>query len=177
MTVTLLYISDQAMLWAVAVAALLSGILAYLFWKERRKAAQPPAPQQEPYQVLPLRLQAYERLILLAERIALPNLIQRVGRADISAAEMQQILVHTIRQEYDHNITQQIYVSPEAWHALSSFKEQNIMIINKVAGFMSAEASAQELNRHLLELLANTPGASLHNVVAEALSFEAKKLM
>jgi hypothetical protein len=85
---------------------------------------------------LQFQLQAYERLILLSERIALPNLINRLNNQSLSSREMQGLLAETIRQEFDHNITQQIYVSAEAWDAVRNLKEQNIFIINQVASFL-----------------------------------------
>ncbi len=88
-----------------------------------------------------MKLQAYERLILLADRIALPNLISRSNQPGLSAREMQNLLVQTIRQEFDHNITQQIYVSPEAWDAIRNLKEQNMLIINQVASFLPESAT------------------------------------
>src|ERR1700712_3863838 len=62
-----------------------------------------------------LRLQAYERLTLLVDRIALPNLISRVNQNGVSARDMQLLLTRSIKEEYDYNISQQIYVSADAW--------------------------------------------------------------
>ncbi len=158
----------------------LGGTLAFIFWRERvkYKTAVPEKQKNESsLQPLQLQLQAYERLILLAERIALPNLISRVNQPGIGGKDMQMLLTHTIRQEFDHNITQQLYVSTEAWEAVRNLKEQNIHIINQVASYLPADVPGAELNRQLLEMIVNNPKVSLHGVVAEVLSFEAKKLM
>jgi hypothetical protein len=90
---------------------------------------------------------------------------------------MQSLLTLSIRQEFEHNITQQIYVSAEAWDAVRNYKEQNLLIVNQVGSFLPEEATGNDLNRQLLDLLVQNPKASLQNVVAEALSFEAKKLL
>ena len=90
---------------------------------------------------------------------------------------MQSLLVQSIRQEFEHNITQQIYVSTEAWGVVRDYKEQNQLIVNQIASFLPEEASGADLNRALLDLLMQNPKASLQNVVSEALSFEAKKLL
>lgn len=168
------------MVGALLIALILGGTLAYIFWRERNKAGaanrQAPA-STDHFNPLQLQLQAYERLILLTERMALPNLIGRTNQAGVSGKDMQLMLTHTIRQEFDHNITQQLYVTHEAWEAVRNLKEQNIHIINQVASFLPADVSGVELNKQLLEMLVNNPKASLHNVVAEVLSFEAKKLM
>lgn len=163
--------------WVIALT--LGGTLAYIFWRERKKVNQRADPSAAQTQFSPrqLQLQAYERLILLTERISLPNLISRVNQPGISGRDMQMILTHTIRQEFDHNITQQLYVTTEAWDAVKNLKEQNIHIINQVASFLPADVSGADLNRQLLEMIVQNPKASLHNVVSEVLSFEAKKLM
>lgn len=124
-----------------------------------------------------LKLQAYERLILLADRIALPNLISRMNVGGVSCKEMQLLLTKTIKEEFDHNVTQQIYVNPAAWEALRNLKEQNLLIINQVSAILPEGASGSDLNKALMELLLQNPQASLHTIVSEAISFEAKKMM
>ncbi len=77
-----------------------------------------------------LRLQAYERLALLAERISLQNLLSRTPNAGLSSRQMQVSLIDAIKQEYDYNISQQVYVSTEVWKAINNLKEQNIYLGN-----------------------------------------------
>ncbi len=124
-----------------------------------------------------MQLQAYERMALLIDRIALPNLISRMSQSGISAREMQMLLTQTIRQEFDYNITQQIYVSAEAWNAVKNLKEQNMLVINQYANTLPANATGLDLNKLLLEYLMNDKKGSLHEVVSEIISFEAKKLL
>lgn len=168
------------MIGALLIALVLGGSLAYIFWRERAKAKRPvsaaPARDQS-VQPLQLQLQAYERLILLTERIALPNVISRTNQPGVAVKDMQMMLVQTIKQEFEYNISQQIYVTSEAWDAVRNLKDQNIHIINQVASFMPADASGTDLNRQILEMIVQNPKATLHNVVEEVLSFEAKKLM
>ena len=164
----------------IAIALTLGGTLAYLLWKQRQQAknntSQKPK-AEETVKTLPLQLQAYERLILLVDRIALPNVISRSNQPGMELKDMQFLLVNAIKQEYEHNVTQQIYVSNEAWEAVRNLKEQNIHIINQVASFLPSDASGTDLNKHLLEIIVNNPKVSLHNIVSEVLSYEAKKLM
>src|SRR5579859_2191343 len=175
-------ISTTEFIIALLIAFLLAGVLAYLFLKQRgqrktEEAKTPPATEASGVVATrQLQLQAYERLILLTDRIAIPNLVQRVNQPGLNAKEMQSLLTQSIRQEFEHNITQQIYVSPEAWDAVRNFKEQNLLIVNQVASFMPMEATGLDLNKGLLDLLVQNPKASLQNVVSEALSYEAKKL-
>lgn len=174
-------LSTTEMVISIAIALTLGGALAFLFWKQRKEAkvleeqyekakTAPPATQ-------PLQLQAYERLILLVDRIALPNVISRTPAAGLSARDMQILLTQTIRTEFEYNVTQQIYVSQQAWEAVRNLKDQNIMIVNQIGSFLPAEATGQDLSRSILEMLMQSPKASLHNVVSDVLSYEAKKLM
>lgn len=164
----------------LSIALILGGSLAYLLWKQRQQSKKLTAENPkvlDTVTTLPLQLQAYERLILLVDRIALHSVISRANQHGIELKEMQFLLINAIKQEYDHNVTQQIYVSNEAWEAVRNLKEQNIHIINQVASFLPPDASGTDLNKQLLEMMANNPKVSLHNVVSEVLSFEAKKLM
>lgn len=139
---------------------------------------QAPIPQRaEKFDSTSLRLQAYERLVLLTERIALPNLISRLNQPGLSAVEMKVILTENIKHEFEYNSTQQLYVSQVSWDSVRNLKEQNIMIINQVSSALPATASASDLNKKILELLMNQPQGALHEMVLQALNFEAKKLM
>ena len=173
-------ISSTELYWSLAIAFLLAGSLAYIFWKQRKdakKQAKGPENASVPLATKQLQLQAYERLTLLTDRIALPNLVNRVNQPGLSLKEMQSLLAQSIRQEFEHNTTQQIYVSAEAWDAVKNLKEQNLLIINQVSSFLPEHATGLDLNKSILELTMQNPKASLHNVVAEALSYEAKKLL
>jgi hypothetical protein len=172
-------LSTGELVWGIVIAVVLSGSLAYLFWKQRKEAKlnEDKAKDAPPVATKQLQLQAYERLLLLTDRIAIPNLVNRVNQPTLSAREMQSLLTQSLRQEFEHNITQQMYVTPEAWDAVKNLKEQNLLIINQVASFLPENATAFDLNKSLLELTAQNPKVSLHSVVAEALSYEAKKLM
>lgn len=124
-----------------------------------------------------LRLQAYERLTLLVDRIALPNLISRVNQNGVSAREMQMLLTRGLKEEFDYNITQQIYVTSEAWNAVKNLKEQNMLVINQLASALPPNATGLDLNKLLLEYMMTDKKGQLHEVVSEVLSYEAKKLL
>lgn len=143
----------------------------------RKPDIPPQATTGEKFDSTSLRLQAYERLVLLAERISLPTLISRLNQPGIPAQDMKIILTENIKQEFEYNSTQQLYVSPVSWDAVRNLKEQNIMIINQVAATMPPEATASDLNKKILEVTMSQPNGSLHEMVLQALNFEAKKLM
>ncbi|HMW76074.1 MAG TPA: hypothetical protein PKD40_10480, partial [Saprospiraceae bacterium] len=133
--------------------------------------------QPDKINTTPLRLQAYERLVLLTERIALPNLISRLNQPGISALEMKIILTENIKHEFEYNSTQQLYVNQSGWDAVSNLKEQNIMLINRVAASLPLNASAADLNKKIMELVLAQPDGALHDLVLKELNHEAKKLM
>jgi hypothetical protein len=159
----------------IAVIALLISFYNLYLVNDLRKNA--PKPGEDTYTTRPLQLQAYERLVMLTERIALPSLVGRANQPGMNAREMQLLLLESIKQEFDYNSTQQIYVSPVSWEAVRSLKDQNMHIINQVGSTLPAEASGLDLNKRLLEYVMTQKKGSLHTVVLEALNFEAKKLM
>lgn len=159
---------------AIAVLALVFGIFAFI--TARRAAAHPPV-SEEKYEATPLKLQAYERLVLLAERIALPNLVSRLNHPGATAREMQAVLLDNIRQEYEYNASQQVYVSVPAWDAIRNLKDQNMLIINQIANILPPDAKGSDLNKQILEVVMAQEEKALHTIVLDALNFEAKKLM
>ena len=123
-----------------------------------------------------LRLQALERLTLFTERTGLQNLIGRIENMQTNAAVLHKSLVETIRSEYEYNLTQQIYVSPEVWNAVTKLKDQNIYIINQLALHIPPHATAMDLGKRILDY-SMTQNAELNIIVLDALQFEAKKIL
>lgn len=169
--------SDNLILYGGILAIALVVVLYLLYWKKEKNEVAAPAADKSSGNSLHLKLQAYERLVLLAERIALPNLITRVPPGELDIRQMQAVLIEQIKNEFDYNLSQQIYVSPQAWHAVSNLKEQNIFIINQVAQTLPPDAKGMDLSKRIIELISADPKVSLHPVVLEALNFEAKKLL
>ena len=101
--------------------------------------------------VVPIRLQAYERIALLLERITPSNLIARLSNSDYSAEEFHQILVHEIRNEFNHNLSQQVYMSDSAWTYVTTAVEQTISIINSSASGLDREAKGFDLARAIID--------------------------
>jgi hypothetical protein len=122
-------------------------------------------------------LQAYERLVMLAERIAIPNLVSRVNQPGLDARQMQLLLLENIKQEFEYNTTQQIYVSPTAWEAVKNLKDQNMLVINQVGASLPPNASGLDMNKRLMEFMMASKKATLHEIVMEALNYEAKKML
>ncbi|MDW8273077.1 MAG: hypothetical protein RMJ53_02480 [Chitinophagales bacterium] len=102
-----------------------------------------------------LRLQAYERLALFLERISPYSLIGRCMEQDMISQELQYAIVKTIRAEFEHNLSQQIYVSDNCWNLVVQAKDEIIKTINLVSAQLPPDASAQELSRVIIQAVAN----------------------
>jgi len=125
---------------------------------------------------LKLKLQAYERLTVFAQRAGLGNLVGRMPVAGESAANLHAAMITELKNEYEYNASQQIYVTPEIWNAVSKLKDQNIYIINKLAAGLLPEARAVDLSKYIIQY-SLTQNAELNTIVLDAIQFEAKKLM
>ncbi len=104
---------------------------------------------------LPLRLQAYERTVLFLERVNPSSMLLRLHTPGMSAREMQSLVISDIRAEYQHNISQQIYVSDRAWATVKQVKEDTISMINSALSALPENASSVDLSRAILTHLAN----------------------
>ncbi len=127
-------------------------------------------------ETIKLRLQAYERLTLYAERAGIKNLVPRMHTENSSARDFQLTLMQTLNSEYEYNVSQQIYVSPELWKAITKLRDQNIFIINQVASALPPDATSLDLSRALLDYASNA-NAEISKIVLDALQFEAKKIL
>ena len=94
---------------------------------------------------LPVRMQAYERLVLLLERIEPAGLLVRTNQPGMNAALLQSALIQTIRSEFEHNLSQQLYVSSKAWEMVRNAREQTIKRINTSAMKLTPEATSTDL--------------------------------
>ena len=127
-------------------------------------------------ETLKLKLQAFERLTVFADRSSLKSLVSRTSSSGSTVVDLQLALLDTIRTEYEYNVSQQIYVSPEMWKAIGNLKDQNIFIINQIAATLPPQSNAIELSKRILEYVATT-NAELSTVVLSALQIEAKRVL
>ncbi len=96
-------------------------------------------------QTLPIRMQACERLTLLLERIQPASLVMRTLEEASTARHLQQLLLRNIREEYEHNLSQQLYVSKAAWELVKGAREEALQLVNMAAGEVKETATKQEL--------------------------------
>ncbi len=101
----------------------------------------------------PVRMQAYERAILYLERIDPNNLIFRIHKPGMSANLLHAELLRVIREEYAHNMSQQVYISYQGWNELKKSKEETVKIINTAKSNMKEHSNAIELSTAIFEIL------------------------
>lgn len=101
----------------------------------------------------PLKLQAYERITLFLDRISPDNLVVRLSKSNQSADQLRKLLVGTITEEFNHNVSQQIYVSDQAWEVVVQVKEQIIAIVNQSYKELPEEAKGTDLGKAILNKL------------------------
>ena len=126
--------------------------------------------------ILPLRLQAYERLAIFLERITPNSLVPRVIQPDMSARRFQQALIQNIRMEYEHNISQQIYVSTKIWGMINLVKDEMIRDVTILGTSLTENATAKDLSKKLLEHYLESDEVAPPQKALEAIKAEVKKL-
>lgn len=103
----------------------------------------------------PIRLQAYERMTLFLERITPANLLIRLGSPDIQAIDYQRILLQEIREEFNHNLAQQVYISHETWEKIRTAMNDVVALINTSASEISPDATSINLSKKIFEKVIN----------------------
>ncbi len=123
----------------------------------------------------PIRLQAYERIILLLDRITPDNLVMRLRKTGLNSGEMQGILLQNIRDEFDHNMSQQLYISDESWELVKKAKEEVIQLVNNTGAGMKEGDQGIDLCRCILERAATMDKYPTITAI-QAIKSEIKKL-
>jgi hypothetical protein len=124
-----------------------------------------------------MRLQAYERLILFTERIHPRNLPGRIYEKSMSAAEFAGAMQFTIRSEWEHNVSQQLYVSRQVWETLRGVKEQEIHMISQLASQLPEGAPAADLLRRMVDAVLSESGELPAEVAQQIIHEEARKIL
>ena len=126
--------------------------------------------------VLPIRLQAYERLMLLCDRVSIPNTLLRVRMPNTTVSDLRMTLLIAISQEFDHNTAQQLYVSETLWKIITFAKNDTLNTINRVTENLDPKADAQLLANALLDYVGQPEYADSLQKAQIALRQEAGQL-
>jgi hypothetical protein len=122
------------------------------------------------------RMEAYQRAILYMERIHPVTIVMRMNQQNVNAVLFQSMLLKAIRDEYDHNVAQQMFISPNAWHLLKNAKEETVKLINVGASDLPSDSSSSDLAKAIITLTADiNPLPS--EIAIEALKAEFQQLL
>jgi hypothetical protein len=164
---------DILQLFAYLLPAVVTGVVAFYFFKMHTKNEEGRRrfllQKDSQKNTLPIRLQAYERMALFLERISIPKLVVRVAPKSPDKGEYENLLIRSIENEYEHNLSQQIYMSDECWNVIKAAKNATIQGIRKSA--MSESDSADKLREDLLNDMMDKSSPS-----ATALSYVKKEI-
>lgn len=124
-----------------------------------------------------MRLQAFERLALLMERVHPRQMMPKVYNSAMTVSLLQQVLVTTIRSEYEHNLSQQVYVSREVWESVKMAIEQEINMIHQIAQRLSPDAPAKELNHYISDYLTSQESELPSEIALKIIHDEARRVL
>ncbi|MFM1878995.1 MAG: hypothetical protein RLZZ241_1861 [Bacteroidota bacterium] len=164
---------DILQFFAYLLPAVVTGVISFYFFrlhtqseeKRRRYLLQ----KENQKNALPIRLQAYERMALFLERMALPSLVVRVAPQSSDKNSYENLLVRNIETEFEHNLSQQIYMTDECWNIIKAAKNATIQAIRRAG--MSHSDSAEKLREDILN-----DSLEMTSPSATALSFVKKEI-
>ena len=180
--------NDIMILVIIIVAILGSGFIFYIIVggfnkKIESKPTSQPAPQATPQPIddkqkhlFPLKLQAYERIVLFLERIEPSSLVMRSKTGEMTAGQLHGALLNNIREEYEHNVAQQIYISDNSWNLIKQAKEETIKIINLAGNSMNPDSTGNDLTRNIFEKMMVLP-KSPSQIALEYVKNEVKSII
>jgi hypothetical protein len=140
-------------LFFYTIPSLITGLIAYYFFKEHTKNEDGRRrfllKKDMQVNILPLRLQAYERMTIFLERITPSKMLIRISPNTSNKESYEALLIQTIEQEFEHNLSQQIYVTDKCWNIISTAKNATIQLIRK-ASLLEKTTSADKLREVIL---------------------------
>jgi hypothetical protein len=157
------------------IPAIITGGIAYFFFRDhmsnedkRRRYLLHKDAQKD---ALPIRLQAYERLSLFLERMAPSKLLIRISPTSSNKEDYERLLIMSIEQEFDHNLSQQIYMSDQCWNIIIAAKNTTIQFVRK-AGLSEKVTSADKLREVILSgmMEQESPSATAVSVIINEVS-------
>ncbi|MFH4966336.1 hypothetical protein V8G69_15150 [Gaetbulibacter sp. M235] len=140
-------------LFSYTIPSLITGLIAYYFFREHTKNEDGRRrfllKKDMQVKALPLRLQAYERMTIFLERISPSKILLRISPKSSNKESYELLLIQTIEQEFEHNLSQQIYVSDKCWSIIATAKNATIQLIRK-ASLLEKTNSADKLREVIL---------------------------
>ncbi|MCK0156710.1 hypothetical protein MWU65_05935 [Cellulophaga sp. F20128] len=139
-------------MFAYLLPSVVTGLVAFYFFKMHTKNEEGRRRfllhKDIQKNTLPIRLQAYERMALFLERISIPSLVVRVAPIGTDKDAYENLLIKNIEKEFDHNLSQQIYITDDCWNIIKTAKSATIQMIRKAS--MSHADSSDKLREVIL---------------------------
>lgn len=158
------------------VVLLATWIVMHKFYKNEEQKRLWELKRLSQKEISPIRMRAYERLSLLLERTTPEHMLVEMDLSAMTILQVQQRLMQTLRLEYDHNLSQQIYVSDEVWEQIVTAKEQMIAFVNSVAQQMPTGSTALDYAKTLITAYASN-GETANDKALQSLKDEARSLL
>lgn len=147
----------------------------FLITELRKKQAEMLRDNQEI--TVRLRLQAYERLAVYVERIHPRQLVPRIYEPGMTVSALQQAIVYNIKAEFEHNLSQQIYVTKGVWDTVRGVKEQELNMVAHIASQLKADAPAKELHMRIVDYVLTVDGDLPTDTALKMINEEAKRVL
>ncbi|MFZ4785392.1 MAG: hypothetical protein ACOYLH_07925 [Flavobacteriales bacterium] len=112
-----------------------------------------------------VRIPAFERIVIMLERISPSSLVMRQNVSHMTASMLQLELMRSVREEYEHNVSLQIYVSDETWDLVQAAKDEVLEIIKESATRVSPQATSIDLSREIFKLEASTENIKIKRAI------------
>ncbi len=156
----------------IAVLIAIAGVYLY-FWQKGRKKGSGTRAEKRAQTAPLLKIQAYERLVVFIERCGFGSLLERFPAGTLDAKQLAEVYMESIRNEFEYNLSQQIYVSSTIWQAVCDAKNQQNFIIRELLKSLPADAPGLLLEKSIHILLETNQQASIQPLVLDAVKKEA----
>ena len=144
--------------------------------KRGKKTSPDTAPAANPNPNVTLLIaQAYERMVTFVSRSGFPSLLERMQATEMSAQQLADVYISTLQAEFEHNLSQQIYLPEQIWQAIIDMKEQQIFILRQIKQSLPENAPANLLSMAIDSFLQADPNASMQPMILELVKTEARK--
>ncbi len=158
------------------IVLLATWIVMYKLFKNEQQKREWELKRAAQKEISPIRLRAYERLALMLERTQPEHMLMDLDVSQFTVAQLQQRLLQTIRLEFDHNLSQQIYVSEQVWELIVAARGQMLAFVSAMAMQLPPESTSLDYAKILLTAY-NTNGETANQKALHALNAEAATLV
>lgn len=165
----------------IILPSLLTAAVVYLiikeFFKAEEKRKEAELKKQLSNQITPMKIQAYERMVIFLERLNPNSLVIRVNKHNMTNKQLHHALIQTIKQEYEHNLSQQLFIDSGAWELIKTAKEETIKLINIAYSKVPPDNSSNELSLTIINIANSIEKKLPHEIALEYLKKEASQFL